>query len=407
MSFAEDVSVRALDSASVDAFGRWRTSHPATLFDSKLIIDNAPLRWDDVALSGAGTSSTYNSNQASVTLGVSNATAGVRVRQSKRRFGYQTSKSQLIFISSVLGAGAADIIRRVGYFDTNNGLFFELSGTTLNVVRRTYTSGSPVDTAVAQSAWNLDKLNGSGVSGVTLDTSKAQIFVIDFEWLGVGRVRMGVVIAGKIIYCHEFLNSNTTLAMVYMSVPNLPVRYEIRNGGTGAAANLVQICSAVISEGGQDDVGLTFGLSRGSTALTTLNDADIYPLIAIQYQAGREMVPIKILGVSATTASATFAVHVMLNPTVTGTALSFTNLTNSALAYDISRTNGSKVSGGTTLFVQTGISSSGVHIPAQSVNDISFGSTIAGVSDIIVIGVQRLVGATEAFYGAINWREMR
>lgn len=412
MSFIEDQVIRASDSPSIDAFGRWRVSEPETLFDTKLILDNAPLRWDDAEVSGSGTSSTYNTNQASVTIGVSNLTAGKRVRQSKRRFGYQAGKSQLVLMTGVFGTASTGITKRIGYFDDNNGLYFEQNSAGLAVGRRTFVTGVATDNLVAQASWNMDKMNGTGPSGVTLDPTKVQIMVIDFEWLGVGRVRMGWVIAGQIIYCHEFLNANTTLTVVYMSVPNLPVRYSITNSGTGGAATLVQICSTVQSEAGQEDVGLTFGLNRGTTALTTLNDSDLYPLIALRYQTGRTMIPIKILDWTvAITTGATAQIigcSLLLNPTVTGTALSFTPLANSALEYDISRTNGTKVSAGTTLSSSVGVGArvSG-GIVMQSPADVSLGSTIAGVSDILVVAVQRLTGATEAFWGAINWREMR
>lgn len=406
MSFVEEFSFKAADSPSIDAFGRLRTSTPTTLFESKLLLDNAPLLWDDAEVSGGGTSSTYNTNQSSVTLAVTNLTAGRRTRQTKRRFNYQAGKSQLIMCTGIFGAGSASITKRIGYFDDKNGLFFELSGTTFQVVRRTYTSGGAVDNAVAKASWNLDTMDGNGPSGISIDLTTTQIFVIDFEWLGVGRVRMGFVVDGKIYYCHEFLNANS-LTLVYMSVPNLPVRYEIINSGAGGNASLVQICSSVMSEGGQESIGQTFGLSRGSTALTTLNDADLYPLIALRYQSGRELVPIRLVGFSVATASATWAVHLLLNPTVAGTALSFTSITNSALERDISTTNASKVSGGTSLYVTTGISDGNIVADIESPSDISLGSTIAGTSDILVLAVQRLVGTTEAFYGSINWRESR
>lgn len=417
MSFVENQSVRASDSPSIDAFGRWRVSEPETIFDSKLILDNAPLRWDDAAVSGAGTSSTYNTNQASVTLGVSNLTAGKRIRQSKRRFGYQAGKSQLIMLTGVFGTAEQHITKRIGYHDDQNGLYFEqtkdpILGEIISVVRRTYVTGTAVNNPVAQSAWNLDKMDGTGASGIDLDFTKTQIFLIDFEWLGVGRVRMGFVVDGQIYYCHEFLNTNN-LTVVYMSVPNLPIRFSIENDGNGPAASLVQICSTVQSEAGREEIGLTFGLNRGTTGLTTLNDSDLYPLIAIRYQTGKTMVPIEILDWSvAITPGATGVVigaSLILNPTVAGTALSFTTLTNSALEYDISRTNGTKVSAGTVLSssVAVGARTSGGAF-VLSPGDLSLGSTIAGVSDIIVLAVQRLSGASaEVFWGGINWRELR
>ena len=150
------------NSPFIDAFARLRVASPKTIFDSKQIYDNQPLYWDEAETSGSGTSTAHSTATASTTMSVSASTAGTRVRQTKRRFNYQPGKSQFILLTGILGSGSTGITRRIGYFDENNGLFFQISGTTLSVVRRTYTGGSPSDDAVAQSNWILDKMDGTG-----------------------------------------------------------------------------------------------------------------------------------------------------------------------------------------------------------------------------------------------------
>ena len=234
------------DSPAVDAFGRWRISDPHTIFDSKLLGNSGPYTWDDVEVSGSGTSSTYNANQSSVTLAVESQTAGVRVRQTRQHINYQPGKSQLIMISGVLGAGLPGITRRIGYFDDKNGLFFELAGTTLRVVRRSYTAGYTVDIPVSQEVWNVDKLDGTGPSGIDIDVSKIQVFFIDFEALLSGSVRFGLVIDGQMIIVHRLSHANV-LTRPYIQSPNQPVRYELINDGTGDAADLVCVCAQSLS----------------------------------------------------------------------------------------------------------------------------------------------------------------
>src|SRR3990172_6339557 len=272
------------DSPIIDPFGRLRTSAPYTVFDSKQLYDAAPLFFDDAETSGSGTSSVHSVDLAATTMSVGASTAGQRVRQTKRRFNYQPGKGQLIFMTGVLGAGASGITRRVGYFDENNGLFFQLSGTVLSVGRRTKTSGSPVDTVVTQANWNLDTLDGEGTSGIDLDTTKTQILVIDFEWLGVGRARFGFVVDGMLVYCHEMLNANA-LATVYMSTPNLPLRYEISNDGTGGASSLIHICSTVISEGGQEFNGLVLSTSNGNTHIDANVAGELYACLGLRLKS--------------------------------------------------------------------------------------------------------------------------
>lgn len=403
MSYFSQISLR--DGAQLDAFGRLRISHPETIFDSKQIADKQPLFWDDRLVSGSGGASTYNANQASTTLSVALNTAAVRVRQTFRWFNYQPGKSQLIFMTGVFGTAASGITRRVGLFETNNGLFFEQIGTGMGVVHRTFTSGAAVDTRIAQASWNLDKFDGTGASGVTLDFSKTQIMAIDYEWLGVGRVRYGFVVGGILYYCHEASVANVG-TLVYMSTPNLPLRYEIRNDGTGAASELTHICATVMCEGGIANTGIVRGITRGATSMVTGNNTNIYPLISHRLNTNYKHAQIKVNSFTINcTSTATYNWYLLLNPTVTGTALSFTQVTNSALEADLVSTNATTVTGGTIL--STGVTqqtNEGISVVSPA-TDFVPGSTIAGVADIVVLAVQRLTGTAETFYSSLNWRE--
>lgn len=396
-----------------DAFGRLRISNPETIFDSKQVADNQALIWDDQQISGAGTSSTYNTNQASTTLAVSNLTAGLRARQTFRRFNYQTAKSQLIFMTAVLGAGVANVTRRIGLFDDRNGLFFELAGTTLRVVRRTYTSGSVVDTSTGadhdQANWNIDKLDGTGKSGISIDTSKSQIFVIDFEWLGVGIVRFGFVIDGVLYYCHQMNHANN-LTLVYMSNPNLPLRYEISNTGGGGAASLVHICSSVITEGGRQRSGFQRAADRGTTVITTNNDTNKYGVLAMRLKAAylfATVVPTELSLIC--TSSSAYRWALVANPTVSAGAYgAWTSVANSPVEFQ-APPNTLQFTAGSGLLLASGYvnqdASNKDAVLSQLTQDFALGSTIAGVSDIIVLAVQRLTGTTASFYGSLTWRE--
>ena len=209
MTLLRNVDVKAQDSTSIDAFGRWRVSNPTTLFDSKQVHDNQPSFWDDSEVSGSGTSSTYDGDKAMTQMGVSASTAGKRVRQTFMRFNYQPGKSQLWLMTSVMSAAPSGIIACVGQFDDDNGIFFKVTDGVISANIRTSTSGSAVDTTVNQSSWNGDKLDGTGPSGHTLDPTKCQILFADYEWLGVGRVRMGFVIDGAFIVAHTFNHANS------------------------------------------------------------------------------------------------------------------------------------------------------------------------------------------------------
>jgi hypothetical protein len=140
-----------------------------------------------------------------------------------------------------------------------------------------------VNTPVVQANWNVDPMNGSGPSGITLDLTKAQILCMDLEWLGVGTVRIGFVINGEFYVCHKFHHANL-ITSTYITTASLPLRYEITNtGATSDVSTLKQICSTVISEGGYQLGGLQQAIGIPLTSPRNLPLAGtFYPIISIR-----------------------------------------------------------------------------------------------------------------------------
>jgi hypothetical protein len=86
-------------------------------------------------------------------------------------------------------------------------------------------------TRVPQSSWNIDKFDGTGPSGYTLDISKMQMAYIDYTWYGAGFIRFGFrATNGEVTYCHKIINNNVNNA-AYMRSGNLPGRFESVNFG--------------------------------------------------------------------------------------------------------------------------------------------------------------------------------
>lgn len=400
------VSIQAGDSGTIDAFSRLRVSQPESIFNSKQIFDNQPHFWDDQQTSGSGTSSTHSVNLAASTMSVSNTTAGTRLRQTFQRFNYQPGKSQLIFLTWGNMKTTTGITKIAGYGDDNNGLFFKHSSGTASVVRRTKTSGSVVDNTVAQSSWNIDKMDGTGKSGITLDFAKTQIGVIDFEWLGVGRVRMGFVVDGLIVYCHQFLNANS-LSVVYMSTPNLPLRYSIANSGSGAADSFDHICGTVISEGGVQDNGIVFSTNLGSSFVNANTIGTSYALIGIRCKSSTIGETVNIISQSCLAkTNDDFLWEIRLNPTVAGT-FAYTDHTGTGVQIALGDTTGNPstntVTGGQILRSEYGnggaVEISEIHTARH------LGAAIDGTLDTLVLCVTPLAAGLD-IHGSITWREL-
>jgi len=396
-------NVTVVGQSSLDAFGRSRVSNPTTIFDSKQLFDGRTIFWSTSTATGA--SITFDGYRASSTLSVTSSGGSEAIKQTKRRFNYSPGKSLLIMNTFVMGTSASGTRKRVGYFDANNGIFFQDNGGTKSMVLRSSVSGSPSDTIVNQANWNIDKMDGTGSSGITLDITKAQILFIDLEWLGVGAVRVGFVINGLVHYAHQFLTANVGTS-VYMSSPNLPIRYEITNTGAGGASSLEQICSTVVVEGNTQSEGMLLSADRGATALASVDNAALYPLVSIRLdntKPGATITPAQ-LSVLATTAGVDFKWALVLNPTIGGSdAASWTSIPNSAVQYDVSRTITNTVTGGTV--IASGYGNDAAAITANFSTVLTLGLSIAGVSDQFVLAVQKIGAGTDSFVGAISWRE--
>ncbi len=266
-----------------DIFGRQRVSTPLTLFDSSHRFKDNGL-WTTATTGTA--SATFNANQGLVDLAVDNSINSEVVRETTKVFSYQPGKSLLVLNTFVMQAKKTGLRQRVGYYNDYNGIYFEVNNSTINFVERSYVSGGLAETRVAQSSWNADKLDGTGPSGLTLDTSKAQIFWMDIEWLGVGSVRTGFIINGQIIVCHIFNHANL-ISSTYITTASLPLRYEIKNtAATSSSSTLKQICSTVISEGGYELRGLQQAIATPINTPSSLAVAGTYyPVISVRLKS--------------------------------------------------------------------------------------------------------------------------
>lgn len=385
-----------------DAFGRTRVAEPETLFDSKQIFDNLPLLFDDQEVSGGSTTSTHSTDTASTVMGVAATTAGNHTRQTFRAFNYQPGKSQLVFMTGNLGlsGGGSGIESGMGYIDDENGVSFVYKDGTIYFRKRSKITGSVVDTDVAQSAWNMDKMDGTGSSGKTLDIAKAQIFMVDFEWLAVGCISFCFVIDGEPIIAHQMVHANESTT-AYTSTPNLPLRWWIENDGTGAASTMSHICGTVISEGGHNPRGIPQYHSTGGTHVDA-NTADlVYAVVGIRIKSAISGAAMELMLISLIAeTNDDFEWLIIHNPTVAGT-FTYSDKTNSVMQ-TASGATANTVTGGHV--IDGGFSKQSGNIAVELKSSISLGKAIDGTQDTVVLCVRPLSSNAD-FQGGMTWVE--
>jgi hypothetical protein len=385
-------STVTLGTGSTDAFGRLRTSQPYTLFDSRARYYDHN---DFSNVNVTGGTVVYDTNSSTFRLNVTAANGSSVIRETKRVFPYQPGKSLLVLATFCMNTPKTNLRQRVGYFTTNNGVYFENDGTYNYLVIRSYSSGALVEDRVRQDAWDNPF--------AALNVDRTQIFWIDVEWLGVGSVRCGFVINGAYVLCHTFHHANIIgNTTTYMTTATLPVRYEITNTAATAGTSMMrQICSTVISEGGYNAFTYSETAGRGTSVLRLATAGTYYPVVSIRLASTRLdaiVLPRQVDVLSPTVNY--YRWKLVLNPTLTGATWAGTS-TSGTIEYDTAAT---AISGGTEL--QAGyVSSRELSELGADAFAFQLGRTLAGVSDIVTLAMAATSNNADVL-AQIGWQEI-
>jgi len=346
-SSGQTVSFTTAGTPAGDAFGRARVSEPLTLFDSSHRYSDNGL-W--ATATGVSSDATFDANAGLVNLNVPITSGAYVKRETKKVFSYQPGKSLLVISTFDMSPAKTNLRQRVGYFNDDNGIYLQLEDSTLSFIERSLVTGSVTETIVDQADWNVDKLDGNGPSGITLDITKAQILWMDIEWLGLGTVRLGFVIDGIFIHCHSFHHANR-IASTYITTASLPLRYEIENlDETASVSTLKQVCSTVVSEGGyelrgrQGAIGTPISTPRDLTATGVA-----YPVVSLRLKSSPDRLDAIVIPTAASILgignNAFFAWTLQSNATTSGGTWTSAGA-DSSVEYNLS---GVSSSGGRTL----------------------------------------------------------
>ncbi len=399
-------------SRTIDLFDRLKTASPETLFDCAFLNDKDSLLFGE--LTATGGTATWQANKSCVDLVVTGSIGSRVVRQSRRYIPYQPGKMQETLVTGVMQTALTPgVTTRIGLFDNHSdksvdaggdGVFFQHNGTIGSVVLRSYITGSQVDNIKTQPEWNIDKMDGTGPSGITLDWTKRQIFGFQLQWLGVGDVVCGVSINRRLVPVHIFQNPNQGDQYPYMRRATLPVRYEIENVNSASGATLRQICCTVNSYGGFNPRGKIFSVRR--TALVSLANANETHAISLRLKTGYNRKTLNPLQISALCTSGGYIyMRVYLYATLTGATWtqSFAGSTNAGFEVDIGATAFDITNA--VCVADLGFSALTDQLITAFENTLLAAANIAGTADIITITLQRVGNQTETVSVGVQVQE--
>lgn len=416
---------------NIDAFGKYRVSNPQTLLDLRVPGQDA---------SGLGTtgSTGYTQNFIQMTSSAtgsgppgstgyktaSSSQTDIFVKgpitfqnQSRKYTTYQPGKSLLVKCTGILnpnGSNQNGVKSRVGYYDNYNGLYFEYDPAIgCSICLR----NNEVTTTTKYTSWNIDPMDGTGPSGLALDYTKAQLFVMDMEWLGIGRIRFGFYAFGKITYCHQILNINTLGAGPYTANINLPIRYELVGiTGNTATNELIQICSTVISEGGYTPIGRPFSCSVANVIAPNNESTELFLLYLRGGSSLGNYYHQQILPNTVTVASSSvndifiYRLIYYLPEWITTNSLTWTDANSlSVTQYSTGATGTFAASNSIILDSQTasGRGSSSFSSLTDVFTDLlQITSDINNTSAVLALTVQGSFGGSSKIYATMSWNEV-
>lgn len=404
-------NIDALPAEHIDAFSRLRVSSPGYRFDSQLTNQIDADLWDS-KVTGDGTIAHDGTNRkATVTAGAT-AGANTAIFQSHYHSPYTPGRGQLVFITFAMpGVVPTNGEVGCGYFDGNNGVYLKrtASGLSLNLDSTT----SHADASIAQASWNIDSLDGTGPSGITLDATKTNILAIQIQALYVGRVVVGFDIGGSFIPAHAFEHANIA-SHPYMAQASLPVRYWATTSTDASAATIHAICSSVISDGGEDLTeiqGRTFVSYGENTDVDAAAEAVLVIRPKAQLNGINQNAVVIPTELDIAVAVAGCWVEVRANATIT--AGTFTNVSTGSVVEESFAGNAGTdpvVTAGTGTLIDK------FYLPASSQIRSTKGQGLGGkvvlaYSHLLAtadnIAIMALGGSNSEVRAALKWREVR
>lgn len=306
---------------SKDSFERLRVSQPVVVFEDSfaaLLPSAKTTIWEAVATASGTANLTANLYGTELNTLLTNG-SGYWI-QSYNHVRYAPGISVLFRITFNFNQLITSVRQRVGMFtdqgtypsNAGDGFYLEADGSTVSVVRRYMTTGTAgAEERISQANWNMDKLDGTGASGVALDWTKTQHFVVEYQWLGVGTIRYGFETGqNQVVWCHQIVSVNA-LSQSWSRTGTLPVRAEIYStGALATAGKLTLINCVVIHEGDVGDLRgwKYFGGNSGTPKVVGLVAATWYPVMGIRAVGTNDLTKrARILPTSVTFSVATVA----------------------------------------------------------------------------------------------------
>lgn len=333
MSYAFNNTVSFRGTPQVDAFSRFRTSELQSVLEVKHVFDKQPLLIDELT-EGTG-EATFTPTNSDIEM-TTTSNGSFVIRSTKGRGVYAPGKGGLFEATFMNFQIQSNITKRVGYYSTSStfpydgtpdGFFLESNGTTGIISFQVWRSGTKVfDMPLSQ--WD-----SSIFDPATIDWTKDQFLWVDFAWLGAGEIRFGLVLPGVGFVTFGSLTAANTIIDPYMTNPNQPIRYEIRQTGTGSGV-FHQLCAQYGIEGAQNALSKSVSIANNTERSLAVPGVK-YPLLGFRCSNSYKGSNITLESIFALNqfSGTDYLITVEMNPGIAGGVPSWSNVTNTPVQF--------------------------------------------------------------------------
>ena len=365
--------------------------------------------WDEIVV-GDDSSSEHDEYLGMVKMTVGPNVGDKVYRQTKRVQRYIPGRQGEVSMTMIFGTPTTGIRRRFGLFDDLNGFFFEDSGdgTYRCTTRRNSALGVVDEQSFARDDWNVDKLDGTGPSGITADPNNIQHMSIEYEWYGSGMIEWNFIIDNNKYPIHRIYHANR-VPNTWAAKAALPVRIELENtGGTAGTHTFYQGSHSFSTEGMTELLGRQNSISTPITGKGTGSANTFTPMVAIRLKStALDSVVLPDDFSAATLDNTNIFVRAIELPTVTGgTWVSFGD--DSAVEYNITATGYSGGNVLSTTFVNATNQGTIFTFPERSLTQLirNTTTTLGDTSGIFLLAIAS-VGANKDAFASLGWIEVR
>ena len=297
----------------------------------------------------AGTAGSVTANASRLRMSCGTKSDGSIVFQSRKPAKYRPGQGITARFTAAFDLGFSNNYQIVGMGNDVDGYFFGYNGTSFGILHR----NNSVDTWTPQANWNQDACAGAGASGFTWDTTKGNVMMIKYSYLGYGNIKFFVQnqATGAWILCHVIKYTNSTQT-IQLTNPSIPFWAQTKNTGNVTDTIMYVGSVGIFLSGVRSYTGNPRWATTNNKAATT-TETNIFTLKNCTTYNGfvnRGIIRLNLLTFSSSANTGIATLRMRVNATLNGSP-SFTTINgttadngatitsgNSVISYDVAGT---------------------------------------------------------------------